>query len=276
MRKSFILFTITAALLASCQQGPKRDALISANDSLRAVIDARDEALKEMISTINFIEEGFRAINEAQGRINTNTAGNEVSRKDAIASDLAFINQTLTNNKKEIDRLKAEMSKNKSASAQMKQMIDNLQKQLMQKGEEIAALRALLASKYLDIAQLDSTVTVLALINADKERTIIRQENEMNTVWYAIGTKSELKGENILKSGDVLLKQDANLDYFTKADKRELTTINTHAKRAKLLTAHPEGSYTIERNENKECILTITNPDKFWELSRYLVIQVRL
>ena len=98
----------------------------------------------------------------------------------------------------------------------------------------------------------------------------------MNTVWYAIGTKSELKEEKILRSGDVLQEQDANLDYFTKADKRSLTTIPTNAKGAKLLTIHPEGSYRLERDKNKEYVLTITNPDKFWELSRYLVIQVRL
>lgn len=276
MKKSIILFTLVAALFSSCQQTSQHNALVSANDSLQAVINERDAALQEMINTINFIEEGFRAINEAQGRINLNVAGNEVSRKEKIANDLSFINQTLTQNKAEIDRLRAEVNKNKSASAQMKQMINNLQRQLIQKGEEIASLRALLASKDIDIAQLDSTVTVLALLNADLGRTVVRQESEINTVWYAIGTKSELKGERILKSGNVLLEKDANLDYFTKADKRELKTINTYAKGAKLLTSHPDGSYTLTKDENKEYVLTITNPDKFWEHSRRLVIQVKL
>ena len=79
-----------------------------------------------------------------------------------------------------------------------------------------------------------------------------------------------------MKSGNVLLEKDANLDYFTKADKRELKTINTYAKGAKLLTSHPDGSYTLTKDENKEYVLTITNPDKFWEHSRRLVIQVKL
>lgn len=276
MKKSIVLFTIIAALLASCQQGPNRKTLMTQNDSLQNVISEREAALNEMISTMNFIEDGFRAINEAQGRINSSAAGNEISRKEAIASDMAFINNTLANNKAEIERLKNEISKNKSASAQLKQMINKLQQQLVEKSDEIAALRKVLAGKELDIVQLDSTVTVLAVQNADSRRTIKRQENELNTVWYAIGTKSELKEEKILRSGDVLQEQDANLDYFTKADKRSLTTIPTNAKGAKLLTIHPEGSYRLERDKNKEYVLTITNPDKFWELSRYLVIQVRL
>ena len=267
---------MAALLFTSCQQNARRDALLSQNDSLRTVINERDAALQEMLSTINLVEEGFRAINEAQGRININTAGDGTNRKEAIAGDLAFINQTLARNKAEIDRLQAQIRNNKAASAQLKQMISNLEQLLVQKGNEIASLRALLASKDLDIAQLDSAVTVLAFANADKERTIQRQVNELNTVWYAIGTKRELKDMKILKGGDVLAEKDANLDYFTKSDKRELTTINTQAKSAKLLTSHPEGSYILERDENKQYVLTIINPDKFWETSRYLVIQVRV
>ena len=79
----------------------------------------------------------------------------------------------------------------------------------------------------------------------------------------------------ILKSGDVLRETNANLDYFTKADMRELTTVNTYAKKAKLLTTHPSDSYKLEKDANKQYVLTITDANKFWSVSRYLVIQVR-
>lgn len=274
--KNFLLISFMAAtLFAGCNQTAQTDALTSKNDSLQTVINERDAVIQEMIGAMNLVEEGFRAINEAQGRINISTLGNEINRKDVIASNLSFINETLASNKAEIERLKAQIDNNKVATAQMKQMINNLQQQLIQKSEEIAALRALLAKKDLDIAQLDSTVTELAVINADKERTILQQESEANAVWYAIGTKRELKNEGILKGGDVLLGKDANFDYFTKADKRELSVVNTHSRSAKLLTSHPEDSYTLLRDENKQYILRITNPDRFWCLSRYLVILVK-
>lgn len=132
-----------------------------------------------------------------------------------------------------------------------------------------------LADKDFKINKLDSIIADLTRANTGQELRIIEQEQEINSVWYAIGTKSELKEQNILHSGDVMREKDINFKYFTKADKRELSTINTYAKRAKLLTNHPEDSYTLERNDKKQYILTITSPDAFWGATKYLVIQVR-
>jgi hypothetical protein len=143
------------------------------------------------------------------------------------------------------------------------------------KSKEIEELNKMLAEKNIYISQLDSTVTAFKQDNIEKEQTIQQQDDMLNTVWYAIGTKSELKNEKILKSGDVLRETNANLDYFTKADMRELTTVNTYAKKAKLLTTHPSDSYKLEKDANKQYVLTITDANKFWSVSRYLVIQVR-
>ena len=38
------------------------------------------------------------------------------------------------------------------------------------------------------------------------------------------------------------------------------------------MTSHPSDSYTLEKNGNKEYVLTITNQAKFWSISKYLVI----
>lgn len=275
MKKYLILIMAATAMFVSCQNGTKQKALISQNDSLQAVIAERDAALNEMISTINAVEEGFRAINEAQGRINLNSATSEVSRKETLQNDILFIHETLAKNKAQIEKLTAELSKNKSASKQMQQMIIKLQEQLEVKSKEIEELNKMLAEKNIYISQLDSTVTAFKQDNIEKEQTIQQQDDMLNTVWYAIGTKSELKNEKILKSGDVLRETNANLDYFTKADMRELTTVNTYAKKAKLLTTHPSDSYKLEKDANKQYVLTITDAIKFWSVSRYLVIQVR-
>ena len=275
MKKYLILIMAATAMFVSCQNGTKQKALISQNDSLQAVIAERDAALNEMKSTINAVEEGFRAINEAQGRINLNSATSEVSRKETLQNDILFIHETLAKNKAQIEKLTAELSKNKSASKQMQQMIIKLQEQLEVKSKEIEELNKMLAEKNIYISQLDSTVTAFKQDNIEKEQTIQQQDDMLNTVWYAIGTKSELKNEKILKSGDVLRETNANLDYFTKADMRELTTVNTYAKKAKLLTTHPSDSYKLEKDANKQYVLTITDANKFWSVSRYLVIQVR-
>ena len=72
-----------------------------------------------------------------------------------------------------------------------------------------------------------------------------------------------------------MLRADFNRDYFTKIDIRVDKEIRLYSRYAKLLTAHPEGSYTLTQDANKQYILRITNPQQFWSASKYLVVMVR-
>ena len=78
-----------------------------------------------------------------------------------------------------------------------------------------------------------------------------------------------------MKSGDVLKDNDFNKDYFTEIDIRKDKEIKLYSKRAQLLTTHPAGSYEMVKDDKEQITLKITNPNQFWSVSRYLVIQVR-
>ena len=69
------------------------------------------------------------------------------------------------------------------------------------------------------------------------------------------------------------MKGDFDQSFFNKGDKRTLSSIPLPAKKAKVLSHQPAGSYTLTE-KNGQAVLTITNPDKFWSLSNYLVIQL--
>ena len=58
-----------------------------------------------------------------------------------------------------------------------------------------------------------------------------------------------------------------------KIDYREINTINTNAPKAKVLSVHPKGTYSMEK-VGDEVLLTISDPDEFWEQTKYLVIQI--
>lgn len=274
MKKLFISLLAATALLTSCNNGG-RTQLQESNDSLKTVLAEKDATITDLLGTMNIIEDGFKKINEMQGRINASSATSEVAYADALKSDIDAIVNTLANNKKEIEKLKQQVMGDKKASKELKTKIANLENMLIEKSKELNAMVQALAEKDIHINRLDSIITGLTKENTGQELRLIEQEQQLNNVWYAIGTKSELKEQNILSSGEVMREKNVNFKYFTKADKRELTTINTYAKRAKLLTNHPEGSYTLERNAEKQYILTITAPDDFWSASKYLVIQVR-
>ena len=110
---------------------------------------------------------------------------------------------------------------------------------------------------------------------AKNAETISNQDKELHTVYYVFGTKKELKANNIYQSGDVLKKDNFNKNYFTKADMRVDKEIKLCSKSAKILTTHPAGTYTLQQDAQKQYVLRITNPEKFWSTSKYLVVMVK-
>ena len=206
MKKNIIFILASVAMLTACNNGPKRAELISQNDSLRNVIIERDASLDEMIATINVVEEGFRAINEAQGHINLNAIGGE-KNTDKIKANFEFINNTLTKNKEEIERLKKQLASSRTNSKQLQAMLDKLQAELVEKVREIETLHSTLEQKNVHIAELDKNVAELTQKGKADEQKISEQDAQLNAVWYVVGTKRELKNEKILKSGKVLREE---------------------------------------------------------------------
>ena len=117
-------------------------------------------------------------------------------------------------------------------------------------------------------AQLESS----ARENATLAEQNARQDRELNTVRYCIGTSSDLKEMNIVRRGQVLT-EGHNDTYFTKADMRNLKVIPLMAKKANVLTSHPASSYELIRGTDKMLTLRIKDPQAFWKNSKMLVIQ---
>ena len=72
-----------------------------------------------------------------------------------------------------------------------------------------------------------------------------------------------------------MLRSNFNKDYFTKIDIRIDKEIKLYSKSAKIKTAHPESSYTLYRDANKQYVLRINDPQAFWSTSKYLVVLVK-
>lgn len=283
--KKYLILTFCTVLVASCnQQGQKSDRIEQMEDSLQSIIDQKDRDLNELMETLTEIQEGFAQVNEAEGRVNAlKSEGPEnTTAKSNILENMQFIEQTMAANRQKISELQQKLKQSGIHSAKLKSMIDNLSQQLEEKSREITDLRNQLAEKDIQIEELTTSVDLLKEENAQvKEESennaqIARnQDAQLNTAWYACGTKSELKEHNILDSGDVLRSSDFDQDYFTKIDIRTTTVIPLASKYAKVLTTHPEESYTLLKDSKGEYTLRITDAYKFWSVSRYLVVRVK-
>ena len=240
-----------------------------------------------MMTTLSDIEEGFREITEAQSRVTLAKQGEGTNTMQRIKENFQFIQSQMQQNKELINKLKQQVRESSVKGGQLKKIIDNLTQQLETKDHQLQALREELDRKDIHIAELDekvaslnTNVTSLKEDNEKKEETITSQDKALHTAWFVFGTKDELKEQRILSKDGLfsktkLLEKDFNKDYFTKIDIRIDKEIKLYSKSAQIMTSHPAGSYTLQRDANKQFVLRISDPDTFWSTSKYLVVLVK-
>ena len=279
----FLSICVATALTACTGDNAINEAAQRDRDSLMQVISQRDAELDEIMGTVNEINEGFRQINEAQGRVTSEAANGEgANMKTQIQENIQFIQQTLQQNREQLEKLKTRLKNSTFEGTKLKETIDQLTAQLEEKSAQIEALQSELASKNITIEeqtqkieQLNTNVTELTTQNEEKAKVVAEQDKQLNTAWFVFGTKSELKEQNILNKKEVLKDGAFNKNYFTEIDIRTQKEIKLYSKSAKLLTSHPSGSYTLAKDAKGQYVLKINNPNTFWSVSRYLVIQVK-
>ena len=285
MRKS-LLFVACAMMMVSCEQmfkGSKVSEEDSRMDSLQSLLDQKDTELNDMMDAFYEIQEGFNAINEAEGRVNLLSEGAEGRNVSAdIAENMEFIENTLLENRRKIDELQQKLKSSSVNASKMQAAINQLTEQLEKKTKELDDLRQQIADRDIQIAELGKSVR-----NLQAENSQVRAESEMNaeiaknqdaqlnTAYYMFGTNKELKQHRILVDGDVLKTNDFDAEYFTKIDIRKVNVIPLNSKSAKLLTTHPAGSYSLLKDSKGEYTLRITDATEFWSVSKYLVIKVK-
>ena len=281
--KKIIFMTALVSMIASCLDGFKsNNGGDRERDSLRNIIDQKDNELNDLMGTFNEIQQGFDLINEAEGRVNMMRMGAENNNSaENIRENMQFIQETLDENKRKIEELQSKLKSSSINSAKLKEAINSLTQQLTEKNAELEKLRAQLAEKDVKIEQLSGTVTNLQTENAqvkqqrDETAQIARnQDAQLNTAWYVFGTSKELKAEGILSKGEVL-QGNYNKNYFTQIDIRKVNVIPLESKSASILTNHPAGSYTLLKDSKGKYTLRITDVAQFWSVSKYLVVKVK-
>lgn len=278
-----MLVALSSLLLVGCgQQKANKDTEMTAlRDSLNQIISQKDNEIDGMMETFNDIEAGFREIDAAEGRVALARQGEGANAKERIRENMEFIKDAMARNKELINKLRQQLRESTIKGNALKTTIENMMKQIEEKDKKIQDLIEELDAKDIHISRLDeevanlnTNVSNLTEETNQKTQTINTQDKQLNTAWFVFGTKSELKQQHILEDGKVL-QANFNQNYFTKIDIRVDKEIKLYSRSAKMMTSHPAGSYTLDRDANKQYILRISDPQKFWSTSKYLVILVK-
>ena len=282
--KKIVLVALGLLALTACKQKSENAqdlALIQQRDSLNRIIAQKDGEINDMMSTMNDVVDGFRAINEAEERVTLARMEEGSSSSERIRENMRFIQQTMQQNRELINKLRNQLRQSSVNADQLRRTIENLTRQMEEKDAQVKELQAELQAKDIQINELheevttlNNNVTALKEESSQKTQTITSQDKQLNTAWFVFGTKKELREQRIYDEGKVL-EANFNREYFTKIDIRVDKELRLYSRSAKLLTSHPASAYTLTQDANKQYILRITNPQLFWSASKYLVVLVK-
>ena len=283
MTKRLIIGATCLFGLVACNSGSNEyKTLKEQYDSLALVNQNYEAELHETDSLVASVLTNFQEISSVEGTIKLNPRNGDLpmSERDRIQENMLLINDRLRASSEALDQLTRKLETSGRENKRLHATISVLRKELEGQKQRILALSEELQRKNVAIGVLDSMLTErnsdvdrLNVATAQQAEALAAQEKELNTVRYCIGTSSDLKDMNLIKSGRVVT-ENANMSYFTKTDLRELSQIPLFSRKARLLTVHPASSYELVPGSDKQLVLYIKNAQAFWSNSKILVVQV--
>jgi DNA repair exonuclease SbcCD ATPase subunit len=287
MKKIFVIAMLIPLFIGCNKQ--KIQQLEARNDSLMQQTNLKDESINEFLAAFNDIQENLDSIKSKEMIITEKTESKtelQKKAKDQINEDINSIYSLMLDTRNKLDDVKKKLGKSNFQVKELEKMVENFTAQLEQKDGEIAVLRTQLEDMNIQITSLTKNVGDLEQMNVEKEAVIADQKQmidqktiEANTAYYVIGTRKELKDNNIITSeGGFIgigknkkLKGDFSEQLFTKIDIRQVVQIPLSGKKSQIVTTHNSNSFKIS-GENGNRVLEILNKDEFWKTSKYLVI----
>ena len=288
MKKEVLFSMVVLAMVfsSSCVQNSQDYKRLQARNDSLAYVNARNATeMEEILSILNEVEDNFRSIKTAENYISVQSnAPGELAptTRERINSDMLLITETLEKNRQKITELESKLKSSSLQSGQLQQTVNKLRLDLDQKTMALVTLNEELNRKNQQISELSTSVSNLSR-NVQELRvqsnlqqvTIDQQQREITTVYYCFGTSKELKNQKILDGNQI--SANFNRDYFIRVnDFNKLYFIQLWAKKGKLISKHPSGSYEFIKDANNQIELHILDPANFWSLTKYLVVEVNV
>lgn len=284
MKKLFLAACVALFFSACDNRQAEVDQANRQRDSLAAIINERDSSINEFLSSFTEIEANLDSVASRQNAISVNIDKQQgelkTTAKDRINENIAAINEMMNQNREKIAQLNRKLKASGTRIKEFEKMIETLNAQLAQKDQELAALNEKLNNLTTQVNQLTTSLDEANQRSAAQAKTIDEQTTQLHTAYYVVDNTKNLQTNKVIDRTGGLLgigrtsKLSANVDNskFTKIDYTKTMTIPVNSKKAKMVTYHPTDSYTMTKEGDKITAIQISNAEKFWSASKYLVV----
>lgn len=276
---------------SSCTYKEEREQLKQQAADLEQQLQERDSAFNEVLMVMTEVETEITNIKNQENLISTSAeSGDEEGDKFKLVSDIKRINERIQFTNDKIRELAGKLDNSNLQLSAFKRKVDKMTSDLKEREASLAELRTDLEQKNLFISELNTEVKSLVQQVQLQTETIsvqsqelIDKEKALNTGYFVIGKEKQLLADGLIsKEGGFLwigksldLVADAAPNKFTEVDIQNTKKFYVDAEKMAIITEHPADSYKIVSDAGKVKYIEVVNPDEFWRISKYLVINVK-
>ncbi|MDO4497565.1 MAG: hypothetical protein Q4B58_07050 [Bacteroidales bacterium] len=286
MKRILYLFAacVCIAIYASCTDSKTKQQLTesqSQNDSLMTIVLRQNNDLAELVSTLNDVT---AQLDEVNGQLSLSSNDETLmGRRKRLMEQLETVKQRIKVKEDELESLQKKYKNVLGENKELQKCVKRMREEIAAFQDNIVNLENTVATQSAQIGQLSATLNETQEALAEQTATsevqkalIDNQDKMINTGFYIVGSKKELKEMGIIEGGlfnkKRITSKGFNTSVFTQIDIREVTEIQLGSGNPRILSSAPESSYELVKDADKQVTLRILDPVAFWSLSKYLVV----
>lgn len=285
--KSKLIIVLIAVVAIACGESKEEKEIKALNEKVK-VLQGQNASLRngdeKLKATIEDYTKFLAEIDKNLARIDNNKT--MVANVSADMKNDKNVKETI---RLRITAIKELVENTKLRILALDRTIAQLRKESGEKSDEILTMDRQIKSLTKDLIAKDAQIEEMDGLYEDLESLYqleLSKSNELyailNRAYYIIGTKKELVEKGVVtKEGGFIgigkvkvLNANAPSNLFTKIEKDNTTELMLNSKKAKMITAHADGSYAIGGENDKADKLIINDADEFWKNGNYVVIEV--
>ncbi len=286
------LLSALSFLLGCCAacQDPKNSeeyqSLMSAHASLQDSMQRMQQEVSDITLSMNQIEKNLVKLRRDEMQIEDirDEGTPKRAQGDRIFLILAEMDAYMEENKTLIGKLDKQLAKSRHVNEGLRRLVA-LQKQAILEKEaqvqELTQSMARLKEEFTTtVAAKDAIISEQEAKLTNQEKTILEKQTTLNTGYILYGDRQHLFDKGVLQSEGGLLNKNVKLTsqldpgLFATIDIKKVQEIKIGVTRKqKALTIHPADSFYFVKTDG-ETYLKITDPERFWSVSKYLVVVI--
>lgn len=268
MKNLILILVIVLVVAPSCKRKAMEE-LNQKNQELAKLANERDSILQQLSA----------AFEEFESTIGI--TGKEGELRERMAQSVDHLKKLLNENDRNQKLLQRRIAGSGMERNRLSARIDSLNNQLSAKEEQVNSMNQHIFSLKSQVDTQQLRINGLIAMNANQNHVIEDITNKFNTGHFVVGNPKELLNkEVIVKRGGFLglfgrvkkLNPQFKPDDFKPVDIRSDTIIELAGNKINIVTVHPSDAYNLV-DSNNVTQLEITDPEKFWQASKYLVVE---